>query len=200
MQVAWIPAFLIPVRISSLVSGLQQIKRLPEPMRPRGEMSNASQILWVCGNMGMRFISIRMRCLPAMPNSVTAVASPPSVTSCMAVTPPISLAIPASSRMLMWSKNCLQEWTSESLNPIESSLCSISRAMMAVPSTATDLVINRRSPVFMDFLSIRQLLRTVPAREPTTTGLVTASVISVCPPHRVIPYFDAIWFSPCTMC
>ena len=62
-----------------------------------------------------------------------------------------------------------------------------SLAMMAVPSMATPLVNSTRSPFSIRRLSIRSLRETVPAIMPATMGLTTASVISVCPPHNVIP-------------
>ena len=60
--------------------------------------------------------------------------------------------------------------------------------MMAVPSTAAALVRSTRSPGRMRRFSMRSRLRTLPAIIPHTTGRVTAAVISVCPPHSVMPH------------
>ncbi len=104
----------------------------------------------------------------------------------MALVPPDCAATVASGMMLMRSRNRRQASTSSVLIPRATSRSASSRAMIAVPSTAAALVSHTRSPVRMLPLSISSDRRTVPAIIPQTTGRVTASVISVCPPHRVM--------------
>ncbi len=122
-----------------------------------------------------------------MLNSVTAVASPPSVTSCMARTPGKARASRASGTTLKWSRSRRQEASSESLMPRSRRREWASTARRAVPSTATRLVSRIRSPGSSERLSRRSDRCSTPAAKPTMTGRVTASVISVCPPQSVSP-------------
>ena len=124
-----------------------------------------------------------------MQSSSNAVASPPSVTSCMALVAADSAAIRASVMMLMLARNRRPVSISESFIPRLFRRSPNSLAIIAVPSTATPLVNSTRSPGAILRLSIRWLRVTVPAIIPVTTGRVTASVISVCPPHRVMSHF-----------
>ena len=125
---------------------------------------------------------------PAMLNSSRAVASPPSVISCMALVPAVAAAILASVIMLMLSKNWQQRSISPAAMPNFLRRTPNSLAIMAVPSTASPLVNSTRSPFSIRRLSIRSRRATVPAIIPATMGRATASVISVCPPHNVMPH------------
>ena len=125
----------------------------------------------------------------AVASSASAVASPPSVGSCMDVTPPVACAARASGTTLMpgaCRKLAARSITSPA-TPAASSCGRASRASNDVPSMAIPLVRITRSPGRAPAVVTSSPFATSPSIVPEMIGRGRPSVISVWPPIMVTP-------------
>ncbi len=173
-------------------SGRTAINRLPEPMRPRGSTPSAEQRTSVSGYGARLSMSTSMSTSAAAASSSRAVATPPSVTSCMATARPLSAAIRASGRIVRRSTKPAPDSMTAGLTAFELSRPANSDAMMAVPSTPGRLVSRMRSPGRVSRFFRRRSGAVPPNSAPETTGRRTASLISVCPPTKRMPSSAAV--------
>src|SRR5919204_467737 len=117
------------------------------------------------------------------------VARPPSVGSCIACTSTACCSTCASLTTLMpgRNKNCCQCAMSFGAWPWLASWAAHSRARMDTPSTGKPLVRRMASPTWTPALVTRRSRLTSPSMCPERIGRSRPTVISVCPPTRVMP-------------
>ena len=170
----------------------------PDASSPSGSSPSALHTARVSSYTGTASASARSVMLAAVASSYSAVASPPSVGSCISRGRADAHSACASRAMLMpGSKSMLRARSIVSaLTPRFASWCDASRASSAVPSIAMPFVISTTSPGSMFSPRTISSRAASPSIAPTMIGRSRPIVISVCPPTSSISsasHADVIW-------
>jgi len=171
----------------SASSGATESSSAPEAMVPSGSSPKASQSARPSGSTGMRSRSTRSPTSAAWASSQHAVATPPSVGSCIACTRAAPHAARASATTLMPGRRrkSRARLTTSPGTPRRSASTARSRATIAAPSSGTPLVSSSASPGCAPPVVTRRSFATSPSMQPETMARGSPAVTSVWPPIRV---------------